>query len=157
MEGDIESDENRNGSDHYSQINKGIDVRSYNLARGKQKKKSWVEHHFENNKFGTKAQVKGLLDEKDTKRSLWWLDKDQIGSSADKIQKWIKAQDIRHGFEEEEEEPKVQAVDDPSPMLEEEKLEKADSSRAKPKLLNSKTEDLQANKLVSINLLSQAE
>lgn len=38
-----------------------------------------------------------LLEEKDTKRSLWWLDENQPGSSIPKIMRWIELADIRYG------------------------------------------------------------
>lgn len=54
-----------------------------------------------------------LLQEKDTKRSLWWVEDGQPGSSMEKIRKWIELADhkYRRGAAEEEVEALEPAMD----------------------------------------------
>ena len=52
------------------------------------------------NKLGSeyeRKQRKKQLKEKDSKRSLWWLNRDEDGSSIDKIKNWMLMSDIRYG------------------------------------------------------------
>ena len=63
-------------------------------SRGKKQKMDSTDKYFEDLTFN--AGEPFSRDEPDTRRSNWWLPKENKESTSDKISKWLKTADIRY-------------------------------------------------------------